>query len=74
MDKEKNENKIRIPTTFTVSMTKTEALNRIRVAKQVDGIKFKMLGLNEQDRIIGQTVVTSMEGLDNFNNLLKNQK
>ena len=74
MHKEKNESQLRIPTTFTVSMTRTVAFNRIQAVMSVDGIEFKMLGLTDNNRVIEATLVKTEQGLKAFNKLLQELK
>jgi hypothetical protein len=63
---------IDLPQTFSCSMKEQEALDRMAISRHVSGIKFEIIedGISE-GRIIGQTTVNSLSGLNQFNQLLK---
>lgn len=66
-----------LPISYVCTMTPKEANKRIRAAKKVDGVNFSFHGDGEKasrGRVVGETLVESSEGLNEFNKILRMSK
>lgn len=65
---------LKVPTTFTCTMSERKALLRSAAATLVRGVFFTIQDTQENGRVVGQTHVTDQYDLDTFNTLLENLK
>ena len=63
---------LKVPITFTCTMTERTALLRSAAATLFSGISFTIQNTQEDGRVVGQTHVTDQDDLDTFNTLLEN--